>query len=295
MRNLLILSALLLSSAASAQSVSVTLKRATGEDTVRFGPSDCGDRPVTVTWTRTGNPCQELTLWLSTANKECGDTPATGEIAVENVSFDTFRTSPQGTVTFNVNRLPFPTADGGGGCASLQDEVTFRLCGATKGFTSIYDASCSSSVSKATPMKLVYDGKPPDAPAIESAGGLDQAVVARVSEPSGTTRIDLVVSREGAEVTTVRQDVGKGDIRVENLENEVTYQLVAYAFDEAGNQSAPSATVDATPTKTNGFLEEYLNAKGQEMGGCGAAGGGVAGGAVLAVLGFWLSSRRNRS
>jgi hypothetical protein len=296
MRNLLILSALLLSSAASAQ-VSVTLRLATGQSTVRFGPTDCADRLVTVTWTRSGNACEGLSLWLTTPDKDCGDTAATGEVGLTAVSKETLQSQTQGTFQFNLNRLPFPTADGGGGCSSLQDEVTFRLCGATKGFASIYDTStCSSTVQKATGMEFIFDGQPPDAPTIESASGLDQALLARVSEPAGTTRVELVVSRDGTEVTRASQDAGRGSIRVENLENEVTYQLVAYAFDEAGNQSAPSETAEATPLKTNGFLEEYLNAKGQEMGGCGAAGGGgVAGGAVLAVLGFWLSSRRNRS
>jgi uncharacterized protein (TIGR03382 family) len=295
MRNLLILSALLLSSAASAQ-VSVTLKLSTGQSRLSFGPTDCADRPVTATWTRSGNACDSLSLWLTAPNKECGDAAGVGDVGLNSIPRDTLIAQTTGTFQFNLNRLLFPTADGGGGCESLQEEVTFRLCGTTKAYASLYDTStCATSVTKASGMELLFDGKPPEAPAIESASGLDQAVTARVSEPTGSTRIQLVVSRDGEEVKRGEKVVGQGDIKVEGLVNEVTYQLVAYAFDEAGNQSGASGMAEATPIKTNGFLEEYIGAGGKETGGCGAAGGGVVGGAVLAVLGFWLSSRRNRS
>lgn len=295
MRNLLILSALLLSSAASAQ-VSVKLNLSTGQSRLSFGPTDCADRPVTVTWTRTGNVCDALSLWISAPNKDCGDSAGVGDVGLTSVPRDTLNAQPQGTFQFNLNKAPFATTDGGGSCSSLQEEVTFRLCGSTKAYASLYDTStCASSVTKATGMELLFDGKPPDAPNIESASGLDEAVTAHISEPTGATRLQLVVSRDGEVVKTAEKIVGQGDIKVEGLVNEVTYQLVAYAFDDAGNQSAASAQAEATPIKTNGFLEEYIGAGGKETGGCGAAGGGVAGGAVLAVLGFWLSSRRNRS
>lgn len=294
MRNLLILSALLLSSAASAQ-VSVTIKLSTGLSKLSFGPTDCADRPVTAAWTRSGNACDALSLWLTAPNKECGDAAGVGDVGLTSIPRETLATQTQGTFQFNLNRLLYPTTDGGGGCESLQEEVTFRLCGATKGVTADYLGTCSTTVTKATGLELLFDGKPPDAPAIESVSGLDQAVTAHVSEPTGASKIQLVVSRDGEVVKTGEKAVGQGDIKVEGLVNEVTYQLVAYAFDEAGNQSGASAQAEATPIKTNGFLEEYVNAGGKETGGCGAAGGGVVGGAVLAVLGFWLSSRRNRS
>ena len=93
------------------------------------------------------------------------------------------------------------------------------------------------------------------------------------------------------------EDAGRGGgaIQLEGLENNKTYELRAYATDEANNTSEPPTTANVTPIKTYGFLELYNENGGQETGGCGAVGGGVAGGAVLAVLGFWLSSRRKRS
>lgn len=297
MRNLLLLSALLLSSVATAQSVTATLTSATSQSSVSFGPSDCGGRTVSVTWKVSGTPCSDLSLWLTQPNQECGTAAASGDKALDSIPIATIKSTPgfSSSFTFNVTQLPFGTTDGGGGCSTLTDEVTFRVCGAISGQNSIYDATCSSTATKATPLKVLFDGKPPDAPTIESASGLDGAVSAKVSEPSDTVKLRLVVSQAGNDVSTVEQDVGKGALKVTGLQNEVTYQLVAYAIDDAGNVSAASEAKEATPLKTNGFLEEYLDKGGKETGGCGAAGGGVAGGAVLAVLGFWLSSRRNRS
>ncbi|QRO00556.1 hypothetical protein JRI60_16720 [Archangium violaceum] len=291
MRNLLLLTAVLLSSAASAQAVQLRLS--TGQETRSFGPKTCTG-VVAVTWTRTGTVCDQLSLWLTQPGKDCGDSPATGDVSLDAISRDTLLAQGTGNFQVDLSQLPFPITDGGGGCGSLAQDATFRLCGATKSPSGLYGETCNT-VLRASGMKFVYDGTPPAAPVIEDAQGLDEALLADVSEPTGATVIELHVSRDGTEVTTVRQDVGRGAIRVEGLENEATYQLVAYAFDQAENQSAASEAKEATPTKTNGFMEEYVNAGGKETGGCGAAGGGVVGSAVLAALGFWLSSRRNRS
>jgi uncharacterized protein (TIGR03382 family) len=79
------------------------------------------------------------------------------------------------------------------------------------------------------------------------------------------------------------------------LENGVEYKLTATALDAVNNESAPSSEQTGTPIFTRGFFDRYVEAGGQETGGCGAAAGGLVGGWGLAVLGFWLSSRRNRS
>ncbi|MCY1034237.1 hypothetical protein OV207_22470 [Corallococcus sp. BB11-1] len=88
---------------------------------------------------------------------------------------------------------------------------------------------------------------------------------------------------------------GEGNVLATGLINGVTYRVRARVEDEAGNVSAASAEVQGTPVKSNGLFDAYKNANGQEQGGCAATGGGVAGGAVLAALGIWLSSRRKVS
>ena len=80
--------------------------------------------------------------------------------------------------------------------------------------------------------------------------------------------------------------------RMDGLENGVEYAVRAYAIDAAENQSDPSEPTNGRPVASRGFFEAYKDALGAETGGCGAAGGGIAGSAVLAVLGFWLSRRK---
>ncbi|WP_375760613.1 MXAN_2561 family MXYO-CTERM-anchored protein [Corallococcus exercitus] len=102
---------------------------------------------------------------------------------------------------------------------------------------------------------------------------------------------------EGAEgpVTRVTKAAGEGNVVVTGLTNGVTYRLQATIIDAAGNEGAKSAAVEATPVKSNGLFDAYKEAQGEERGGCAATGGGIAGGAVLAALGIWLSSRRKVS
>ncbi|WP_208721254.1 MXAN_2561 family MXYO-CTERM-anchored protein [Corallococcus aberystwythensis] len=105
----------------------------------------------------------------------------------------------------------------------------------------------------------------------------------------------LAVEGTVGPVTRVTKAAGEGNVVVTGLTNGVTYRLQATIIDAAGNESAQSAAVEATPVKSNGLFDAYKEAQGQERGGCAAAGGGIAGGAVLAALGIWLSSRRKVS
>jgi uncharacterized protein (TIGR03382 family) len=122
---------------------------------------------------------------------------------------------------------------------------------------------------------------------------LDRALRVQVSGTSDVNEVRLEVWRDGLNVTSKEQ--GLGSIQVEDLENDVVYELRAFSIDVVGNVSETATTAEGTPTKTFGFYEKYRLSGGQETGGCGATGGGLAGSAMLAVLGFWLSSRRNRS
>jgi len=291
MRTFLLTTALLLSSAASAQ-VKFTFGTSNRES-LSFGKADCPN-PVSVTWTRTIQPCDRLTLWISTTGA-CQATVDTskGDLPLDEVSLATFQGSNTGTFNLPLSRLPFGTSDAGtGGCGSTTEERTFTLCGATK--QPDYYTSCNTAVS-ATAAKIIYDGMPPATPSVSASSGFDRAASITVNAPGDAIDGRVRVYRDNVEVRAVEWSVGKGAILVDGLENDVTYEVDAFVADEAGNQSEPSARVQVTPTKTYGFMEHYAGSGGQEMGGCGAVGGGVAGGAVLAVLGFWLFSRRNRS
>ncbi|ATB37421.1 fibronectin type III domain protein [Cystobacter fuscus] len=291
MRTFLLTTALLLSSAASAQ-VKFTFGTANNE-TLSFGKADCSN-PVTVTWTRTIQPCDRLTLWITTTGSCQGAAADTskGDVALDEISLSTFQAATQGTFNLDRSRLPFVTSDGGAACGSLNEEKTFSLCGATKQTDNFY--GCNSTVVNATAARITYDGKPPSAPTLSATSGMDGAASITVNAPSDATRGVVRILLNGEEFRKVEWSLGKGALLVENLENDVTYEADATVFDAAGNESERSSPVQVIPTKTYGFMEHYGDSGGQEVG-CGAVGGGVAGGAMLAVLGFWLFSRRNRS
>ena len=92
-----------------------------------------------------------------------------------------------------------------------------------------------------------------------------------------------------------RKAAGEGNVVADGLVNGVTYRVQAQIVDEAGNESDLSDAVEGTPVKSNGLGDAYVDAGGEERGGCAATGGGIAGGAVLAMLGIWLSTRRKVS
>jgi hypothetical protein len=297
MRILLISATVLLSSAAFGQSVQVQIQSVTGTDTLSVGPGQCGDRR-TFNWRVSGTVCAGLSLWITrdTDCKESASAQTAGSThELSGISLATLQQGGSGSSTFLVSELPlFSSGDGGVACGASGISETVRVCGATKQSTD-YLGTCNTVVKATAALKVVYDTKAPGAPLIEAVNPLDRALQVQVTGPDDASEVRLVVSREGTEVTSVRQGVDQSRIEVKNLQNGVTYQLSAYSIDAAGNESAEAATSEGTPIKTLGFYEKYREAGGAETGGCGATGGGMAGGALLSVLGFWLFSRRNRS
>ncbi|RYZ39393.1 MAG: hypothetical protein EOO71_20255 [Myxococcaceae bacterium] len=139
-------------------------------------------------------------------------------------------------------------------------------------------------------------GTDADAGTAEDAGTEDAGTDADAgTEDAGTA--DAGVTPEESEGPTLRfnKAAGEGNVVATGLINGVTYRVRAKLEDEAGNVSGLSAAVEGTPVKSNGLFDAYKDANGQEQGGCASTGGGLAGGAVLAALGIWLSSRRKVS
>ncbi len=295
MRTFLTTVAVLASTAAFGQTQQIQIRATDGRETLRVRPSDCG-RSLAFSWQVAGTLCDGLSLWL-TRDSDCQDSASaqTTRTSLTSISLDTIRNQGgQGTSSFEASQLPFEETDGGAVCGASGQEVTFRLCGATKG-ADAFGTCLSSTTLKASPLKVLYDTLPPGAPSIGEVLELDEALRVTVDAPEDATRARLVVLQGDTEVTSMEQTEEQGAFRVEDLQNNVTYTLRAYSIDEADNVSEEFDEAEGTPIKTLGFYEEYRKAGGKETGGCGATGGGVAGGAVLAVMGFWLSSRRKRS
>lgn len=291
MRSLLIALTLCTASAALAQPIVLSVPNKTS---IRVGMNSCGDSQV-VTWTYNGTTvaCTDLRLWL-VSGTSCGDEPTGTYKDLGTINKNDLPTQRTSTVTFQVNQLPGWTAELACGAAGRED--AYRVCAAYKSGTGAISACDSSTVQK-DDFELVYDSKPPDAPTIDNVAALDEALSVRVSTPTDANELKLTIVRADGTGSSrsLRQSVDQPLFRVENLENNVPYTLTATAIDAASNESAASASATGTPIFTKGFFDQYVTAGGQEMGGCGAAAGGLTGGWVLAVLGFWLSSRRNRS
>ncbi|WNG45820.1 hypothetical protein F0U60_18155 [Archangium minus] len=301
MRTLLLTASLLMSSAAFGQ---IQIQTLNGADTLSVGPNQCGST-VPFNWTIGFTPCVtgSLDMWITVDSscKESADEQTGETLELESISYTTITNQGgQGQSSFPVSDLPIFTeadSDGGGvGCGARGISKTMRLCAAAPQADPYFPSNCSTSVVRAqTPLRITYDTKPPAAPTITGVAGLDKALRINVSAPEDANRVRVVVLRDGAQLTSQTAGVDVGSIRVENLENEVTYQVHAYAIDEADNESEQFATGEGTPARSLGFYEKYREMGGTETGGCGATGGGLTGGAVLAALGIWLSSRRNRS
>jgi hypothetical protein len=305
MRNLLITAAVLLSSAAFGQfgsTVQVSVQSLTSTDNLSVGPSLCG-QTSSFNWQVVGTPCADVSLWITTDAdcKETASAQTSGSVReLSAISRTTITSSGgSGSATFEVSKLPIfisSGTDGGTGVtcsADVEIESTMLLCASTKPFD--FTGSCGSTAVKATtPLEISYDTKRPDAPTISAVAALDKALQVTVEPPEDAVQVRVLAKLEGAQVASKIEGVDRDAVKLESLVNGTTYQLEAYAIDAAGNQSATFATGEGTPNRTLGFYERYREAGGEETG-CGATGGGFAGGAVLATLGFWLFSRRNRS
>jgi hypothetical protein len=291
---------LLFSSAALAQTTTITLSAQTGTEIV-VGAGDCGNQR-TVNWARTGIFCEATTLWVTEGS--CTNTPDAEDLELG----DTIPATPSnnnGTRTFRVGDLPGLQGGGDAGvtCGTQGVTRTYKVCASTRrpavdNFGQPTGGCSSSDYVTATGLSVTYDAQAPNPPNLTSVVGLDSALNIRVAEAGGDPtefRVRVTRADTGVEAASRTQSVDQDLFRVDGLENNVTYRVEAFARDEVGNESAASAAQEGTPVRTSGFYQEYLDAGGQETGGCNVAGGGLAGGAMLAALGFWLSSRRNRS
>lgn len=259
----------------------------------------------TVTWTRAGTFCDSVFLWVSGTDESCSGEPGSDDLELATLSATD--TTTTGTETFSASQV---LARASATCESQTTERRFRLCATTKRANTTTTGCESTASSVGTPaVTFILDPVPPQVPSAPTAVGLDEALSVRVTPPSDATtmRVQVQALSAGTDAGT-DADGGAGTVgdpilseeqatdnpvfRVENLQNGVTYEVRALAFDRAGNRSGLSDAVQGTPIASSGFFGAYVNAGGDETGGCGAAGGSIAGGAALAILGMWLSRRK---
>ncbi|WP_224245935.1 MXAN_2561 family MXYO-CTERM-anchored protein [Hyalangium gracile] len=292
MRSLLI--ALTLTATTAWSQTALQLSLPNNDDELRVPKGPC-DLTRTVNWAHgiTTLVCDDLKFWIA---ETCSDEPPSGTTLVDSVAKEQVLTNRSGTVSFEVGELPL-FKGGETQCPAEGRQVEYKLCASIPiagGLSG--DCSSNSKNYQKDDVDVTYDAQPPEAPSIERISPLDGALSVRVTVPDDTSELKLHIERtDGSGGRDLRQSSDQSLFKVENLENGVTYRLTATAVDAADNESAASEAQEGTPIHTLGFFDRYVEAKGQEMGGCGAAAGGLASGWVLVALGFWLSSRRNRS
>lgn len=295
MRFPLIALTLVASTALGQTTGTVVLTAPNNETSIRFPKEPC-DRVRTVNWafnSTTTSLCSDLRFWL-VSGSSCTDEPSGTYEELPKISQNDLLNRRSGQFNIEVGDLPGFTGDVT--CPAEGREDTYRLCASIKLPGGTFGTECGSGTFQKDDLEVVYDAQAPDAPGLESVAPLDGALSVRVDPPDDASLLRVTAEQlDGSDSRTVEQSAEQALFRITGLTNGVTYRVTARAVDAAENESEPSEAQEATPIFTRGFLDRYVEAGGSEMGGCGAAGGGLAGGMVLAILGFWLSSRRNRS
>ncbi len=148
-----------------------------------------------------------------------------------------------------------------------------------------YDASGVRSGWAKGSVKLSFTA--PAAPGGVSVTPGDSALNVRWSESTGGAadagEYSVVATTTDARDPAGTHEYGRTDAtsyRAGGLVNGVTYDVVVYAYSDAGNRSEASAPVTGTPQPVADFWEHYQASGGAEEGGCASGPAGA-----LALLG----------
>lgn len=288
---LVTLCTLLTGSVALAQSglpeISITRVDDPNLNTYTFGTGQCNDT-LTLRWSNTltfslSTQCTQnpLKLWASSGDS-CPESPGSGDTRYEDIPSLTLNTLRQGTFTVKISELPdfksTTTADGGtqGSCSTTTPTTkTHVICGSVEYALSSGVTCGTATKMSATPLKLIFDTKPPGAPTITEYAAQDEAVRVGFSVDGDTTVVTLEAQgpTDGDFKQLAETAASNGFVRGDGLENNVTYQVRLRARDAAGNVSEPSETLQVTPIRTLGFWGYYKDAGGTETGGCSVGAG----------------------
>ncbi len=148
--------------------------------------------------------------------------------------------------------------------------------------------------------KITLDTQLPPAPVLAGVSPGDSALIVSYGPGSISTSAPATSDHYVAQATgpdglahSSTSTTSASSTRIEGLTNGVTYDVVVFAYNAAGNQSAASNTMSGTPEPVTDFWQAYKDAGGREQGGCGAGSAGEPS-ALLTLLASFLARRRRR-
>lgn len=199
---------------------------------------------------------------------------AADSVRAAQVGDDLDATSQAVTAALEFSPLEMVQAAGYAACDATSDR-TIYLC------VHWYDANGVRNGWAKGSVKLSFTAPP--APGGVSVTPGDSALNVRWSESTDAKEYSVVASTTDARDPAGTHAYGRTNAtsdRAGGLVNGVTYEVVVYAYSDAGNRSEASAVVTGTPQPVSDFWEHYQASGGAEGGGCASGPAGA-----LALLG----------
>lgn len=166
--------------------------------------------------------------------------------------------------------------------------------------STVLHACASMSVSGTTYSAtgtITLDTQLPPAPTLGGVAPGDSALIVSYTPGTPTTSAPAANDHYQAQATgpdgvahLSSTTTSTGGTRIEGLSNGVAYDVVVFAYNKAGNQSAASNVMSGAPEPVADFWQTYKNAGGREQGGCGAGSAGALA-PLLALLALALRRR----
>jgi len=287
-RRLLYLCLLGVSAAAGAQTLTLSFSSGAEQDWV-VGSAACANT-FDIHWryvSGTRMACSSgLKVWASPHS--CADTDSRVDLFSIASNSAEFLTGYR-----NMALSSLPGFGGEPQCGELGIQRRHYICAEVALADSMGNCNNNPEKLSADPISVVYKTTPPPAPVMKGAEGYDGRATIHFSAPGDYLKeVLLLLSTEEGDnpLKGKQEEPSRGSVSVSGLEDGVLYTFFLRTVDKAGNTSPPSAPIEVTTVRTDGFWDIY-KAKGGENGGCHSAGQGSLAALALALLGFGIVRR----
>lgn len=255
------------------------------DDDALVSRAECSARSteeVEITWDL-GSSSGETVEILGSDASGCSEDDATTEVLVDDLD-----TSTTSYTDLTVEDFLGAAGESAGTCDG--DDFRVYVC------VRLLDGDGAEVATGSVALRFQLERPPPPVSVSVTPG--EGAL--HVSWAAGTATTGATASSESYQVfasaggeTVSSSETSDTSLRLEGLEDGVTYDVVVVAYSEAGNASDDSESKAGAPQSVDDFYELYLKAGGERQGGCGAGGAGDL--ACLLLLAALLLALRRRS